>query len=119
MSRKLEEYANEVVKQAVPDAAIDPVTIIALATAIIKIVMEVIEKCKENNPQKIASVMKNPGLFNRARFERLVKQQLGPNADLVSAEVLAEACMKVADKKDVAAVEEVVKEVKKTDYWLI
>lgn len=117
--RKLEEYANEVVKQAVPDAAIDPVTIIAIATAVINIVMEVIDKCKENNPQKIASTMKNPGLFNRVRFNRLVKQQLGANADLVSPEVLAEACVKVADTKDVAAVEEVVKEVKKPDYWLV
>lgn len=120
--KKIEEYANSVAKQVLGKedlSGIDPVTVVAIVTAVMDIVMEVIEKCKENKADKVASTIKNPGLFNRVRFNRLVRQRLGDNSDVVTPEILADACAKVADKTDAVVVEEVVKEVKKVDYWLI
>ena len=96
-------------------SGIDPITIITIATTIIKLVMEIIEKCKEPDPAKVAKIIKNPGLFNRIRFNRLIREE---EPDKTKAALIHEACLTNLKNYDEKQVAEVVKNIK-LDYWLI
>lgn len=121
---KIELFATDVSQEltgkSVDDAKIDPVTVVAIVTAVMDIVMEIIDKCKENNPERVATTIKNPGLFNRVKFNRLVRDRLREEdvAGFTYWQV-AEACSKVAQKRSLEEVKGLVEETKQLDYWLI
>jgi hypothetical protein len=118
---KTEAFANKVAKQYFGQddlSKIDPIALLAFVKAIMDMVMEMMNNCP-NQPNKVATTIKNPNLFNRVRFGRLVRERLKGQEDSFAYTQVIDACEKVAETTDITEIEEVVKEVKKPNYWLI
>jgi hypothetical protein len=118
---KLEVFASEVATTLTAgDAGIDPIAIIALIEKIMEIVMTLIDNCPQSSFGKIAATILTPGLYNKVRFNRLVRK-VWNDCDFadVTYDQVAEACAKVAATKSIEDVTSVVKEVRTIDYLLI
>ena len=122
----IEKFADNVATEvlgAAPSGEANPSGWIEIITIIVPVVLEVIKNCQNRSNKRLLSTIRKPGLVNKLRFRRIVRNQIREEGGKWSNRLddIVGAFEDVVKDSDDDKLMDVIKEAKgvEDDYWLI